>query len=330
MPQVNVIENIIEGGGAVAQYGTIPSGSTLALLRGGYSISNPTIWYDTINNKSASVVGTSALQTSSVLGISPTGWIFNGTDNYLKIGSSSLAGMVQATEVTIVMSVVENITDSLADQIQGQMAYWGNPSVLAAAGADLNTGNKYADMVVSASDGSGIESYAFRNPYWAPDLPSPTNVIAITTTGTPSYGNNNVIKTIGIRYGQSGYNPTGDPQNYNRTTDMVNSITINKTTYSSSFNYPSNPDWSRFGIFDSLNNADSASQPGLCATYFGLSQDLDSNLPIDQPKYAANFSGSVAGILIYSRSLSDDELHQAGLALANLKTNPFTGSAYIP
>ena len=55
MPQVNLIENTLEGLGGGRGLATLVTGSTLALLNNGYDPGFPFQWTDYVNNKSASI-----------------------------------------------------------------------------------------------------------------------------------------------------------------------------------------------------------------------------------------------------------------------------------
>ena len=323
MPQVNVIENTLEGLGGGRGLATLVSGSTLALLNNGYDPGFPFTWNDYINNKSASVY----LYTGSTLVTSSEdnlrlGWQFNGESQFLTISSRSLAGMNEANDVTIMVAM--NPYYSTTDT--GSRATWGfpflaNPSFNYPGGppgpppkpvnlAYTSSGDMITEYEVSGSE--LVQTVSLRGR-------TDTAFSTVLAYAAPIYLTNQVLQVYSFRINKTINADSASFRKNNITYGLEDEPPGGQSLNTSSY---------EFKLFNRLNTT---TFPTNFIT-FGNNNEQPFNpttgvVPIDGTNTSI-FSGSLAGLLIYSRSLSDAEVSQNLQFLINKATNPFQNVPY--
>jgi hypothetical protein len=310
MPQVNLIENTLEARAKGVGTKTLVSGSTLALLNNGYSTSTPQSWYDTTNSKTASVFtspSSSTLVTSSIPELK-LGWQFNGSNQWIGITSASLAGMKEATECTLQFAMNPYFESGSGNP---GFPFLGNPNYNSPGVGPLPPNSFYTssfDMISTWAEGvSGtIEQYAQARSRTA--ARSGSTLVAVE----PAFFTENILEVYTFRIVKD--NTPGQPDSC--------SFTKNNITYPYSAPLDQQPENFKFNLFSRLTGSSVPNYP-YDRIYFGTNFG-DPNAT--QPTTGIDtwpFSGSLAGLLIYSRSLSDIEVSNNVQFLVNKATNGF-------
>jgi hypothetical protein len=320
MPQVNVIENTLEGLGGGRELATLVTGSTLALLNNGYDPGFPFQWTDYINNKSASVY----LYTGSTLVTSSEdnlrlGWQFNGESQFLTIGSRSLAGMNEANDVTIMVAMSPHYSTSETSSIG--RATWGfpflsNPSYAYPSAppgplpapallAYTSSGDMITEYELSGSELVQTVTYRGR---------TDTAVPTVLAYAAPIYLSDQVLQVYTFRVKKTIFADSGSFRKNNITYGLEDEPPAGQSQNTASY---------EFKLFNRLNTTTFPTN----FISFGNNNVQPFNpvtgiVPVNGTDTSI-FSGSLAGLLIYSRSLSDAEVTENLKFLINKATNQF-------
>ena len=320
MPQVNLIENTLEGLGGGRGLATLVTGSTLALLNNGYDPGFPFQWTDYVNNKSASVY----LYTGSTLITSSDenyklGWQFNGESQFITIGSQSLAGMNEADDVTIMVAM--NPHYSTTENVPGR-ATWGfpflsNPSYVypqAPPGplpAPFNLAyTSSADMITEyeVSGSELVQTVSLRGR-------TATSVPTVLAYAAPIYLTDQILQVYAFRIKKTINADSGSFRKNNITYNLEGQVPAGQSQETASY---------EFKLFNRLNTT---TFPTNFISFGNNAYEpfnpITGVVPVNGTDTSI-FSGSLAGLLIYSRSLSDAEVTENLKFLINKATNQFS------